>query len=218
MAFDVGATISAVPWGGMLAKTMFWFGYVLFTLFVLGMIALIWFYLGFKYKAYIFPRRGSTDERMPHSVGRIKKDRLKLSTVKGVQKWKLFWARKTIDPKGFECIYPGNNIFLYESAPGTYHPIKLTLRHGDSEFNPVPSDVSFWQNLEMRQAAQDYNKPGFMDKYGNLMVMSGTVLFCLILVGVTVYYTYQHANGVTSALSGLTSAIKNVNVIGGAPF
>jgi len=69
----------------------------------------------------------------------------------------------------------------------------------------------------MRQAAEEFKNPSFMDKYGNLVVMTGTVLFCLILVGVTIYYTYQHANGVTSGLNGVTSALRNVNNIPGAP-
>jgi len=46
--------------------------------------------------------------------------------------------------------------------------------------------------------------------------MGGTVLFCLILVGVTIYYTYQYHNGALQSTSKLVDALQSsASSIGG---
>ena len=41
-----------------------------------------------------------------------------------------------------------------------------------------------------------------------MLIMSGTILFCLILVGVTIYYTYQYHQGALTQTANLVDSLK----------
>ena len=208
--------LDAVNFGGIIAKTMYWLGYTLLTLLIMGGLFAVFIFMQYKYKVTILMRGGTGSKNEAHAIGRVVKDRAREYRDKnGVTKWKLLFKRKNIQPPDYENIYPGKNLFLYQSGPNSYYPFKLTVSNPSASFEPIPHDVNLWTGLELREAAQEYQQPSFWQKYGNVAVMMGTIFFCLILVGVTVYYTYQHANGVSSALGGLTDTLKNVNTIGG---
>jgi len=195
---------------------IYWLGYgLLITLMLAGMVG-IFLLLGYNKKAIIMERTGTgSQNNETHNIGRIRFDRLKEFKKDGVPMWIFLRSREVIKPVNYEHIYSGNRLFLYKTAPGTYFPFKYTVNSQEASFEPVPNDIQFWTMQRAKKVAQDYNKQSAWERYGNVIVMSGTVLFCLILVGVTVYYTYEHANGVTNALGGLTSAIKNNAVVSG---
>ena len=71
------------------------------------------------------------------------------------------------------------------------------------------------EQLEIKEAAEDYqNKQGW-DKYKDFLLTIGTVAFCVILVGATIYFTYKFAGGGTTAINNLADAIRNAGVIPG---
>jgi len=211
--------LETMNWGGVFSQVMVYLGYLLLTV-VIG----LGFFVGYisrqyKYKVTIMQRGGiglkEDGNDKIHSIGKITKDRAREYKDKnGVTKWKLLFKKKQISPPSYEDIYPGRNLYLYQSGPSNFHPFKLTVSNPSAVFEPIPHDIDFWTGVELREAAQDYTKKSTWEQYGSLFVMTGTILFCLILVGVVVYFSYQHANGVVGALDGLTGSLKNVNVIG----
>lgn len=203
-----------INWAAYIPDVMYWLGYGLLIIAVLCGLVFLYLMLGYRYKVTIM-QRGGSGKGDDHSIVKIKKERAKEIKEDGVSKWKLLFARKKIQPIEYQYIYPGRNVYLYQSGAEGYHPVEFKCKNPAGEFNPIPYDVGFLTALELQDAARDYAQNGFWDKYGNVAIMMGTVMFCLILVGVTIYYTYQHANGVTQALSGLTEVVKNTNTIPG---
>ena len=211
--------VESINWGGILGQVMTYVGYILLTLLIFAGLFVAYIFSQYKYKVTIM-QRGAIGLKNPgketsHSIGKILKDRAREYKDKnGVTKWKLLFKKKDIPPPSYGDIYPGRNLYLYQSGASNFHPFKLTVSNPSAVFEPIPHDIDFWTGVELREAAQDYTKKSTWEQYGSLMIMTGTVLFCLILVGVVVYFSYQHANGVVGALNGLTGSLKNVNVIG----
>ena len=107
--------------GSTLAKSMYWLGYGLLFAIVMGIIGFIAYISTFKYKVTILERRGSgkTDAQGmdEHFIGKIRTDRAREVKKDGILKLKLLKTKKSIEPPGYESIYPNNNIFLYKVGP-----------------------------------------------------------------------------------------------------
>lgn len=205
---------------GVGGQILYWLGLVLFAIVFFGFLFAIYLFMGYKYKLTIMERRGvgKQDDRelTEHAIGRVTKDRAKqIKDKSGVTKWVLLKSRIKIEPPQFQNIYPGNHLFLYKTGVTTFVPVKFTCDNPSASFSPLPQHIRYWEQLEIRQASEDYQKKNAWDKYGPVVLTMGTVMFCLILVGVTVYYTYQHANGVAANLNGLTETLKGIGNVGG---
>ena len=208
--------LDSIDWGGYLGVTLTVVGYILLTVGIFAALFVFYILWQYKYKVTIMQRGGKGDEEDKHSIGKILKDRAReFKDKNGIVKWKFLFSRKKIPPVEYKHIYPGRNVYLYQSAPGSFFPFKLAVSNPSATFEGVPHDVNLWSGLELREAAIEYQKKGFWEQYGSITIMMGTVLFCLILVGVVIYFTYEHANGVQASLGGLTDTLKNINTIPG---
>lgn len=204
-----------VDWASMLSQALFWLGYGLLIVFLFGGMAAVYFLMQYKYKAEVYVRRSSGNDS-DFSIGKIYHTRIKQFKKKGnVLKWKLLKGNKEIDPLEDKHILPGNRVKLFQVTADKFVPVKFTCGNPSAYLNPLPNYIMEMAALQIKQGAEDYQKQNVWDKYGNVIVMMGTVLFCLILVGVTVYFTYQHANGVQGSLGALTESIKSTNVLEG---
>lgn len=207
--------------GGYLGQGIYWLGYGLLFALVIGVLAFGAYITTFKYKVTILERRGSgkTDAEgtEDHIVGRVRTDRAREVKKDGILKLKLLKSKKSIEPPGYESIYPGNRIFLYKVGPEHFVPVGFKCGNPSAEFSPLPQNIRYWEQLEIQQGAEDYQKKNAWDKYSPVLIMGGTVLFCLILVGVTIYYTYQYHQGALAQTSGLVDALRNTaGSIGGS--
>ena len=198
--------------GSTLAKSMYWLGYGLLFAIVMGIIGFIAYISTFKYKVTILERRGSgkTDAQGmdEHFIGKIRTDRAREVKKDGILKLKLLKTKKSIEPPGYESIYPNNNIFLYKVGPEHFVPVAFNCGNPSADFSPLPQNIRYWEQLEIQQGAEDYQKKSFFDKYSPMLIMSGTILFCLILVGVTIYYTYQYHQGALAQTANLVDSLK----------
>jgi hypothetical protein len=209
--------LPGVDWNAILQSVIYWTGYSLATIAIGAVFVVIIIISQYKYQVEIFQRGGSGKNepsgKEDHFIVKRIKDRAKqIKDKNGIIKWKLLKLKKTIPPVDFKYIYPGKKIFLYQTGPTNFFPIKFTCTNPEANFTPVETDLDFWAGLELQEIAKDYQALTTWDRYGNTIVMMGTILFCLILVGVTVYYTYQHANGVTSGLSDLSNTLKTITL------
>ena len=206
--------------GGLFSQTIYWLGYGLLFFFIIGVIGFVAYVSTFKYKVTILERRGSgkTDAqgKEEHIIGKIIKDKAREIKKDGIIKLKLFRSKKEIEPPGYESIYPGNNIFLYKVGPEHFVPVSFKCGNPAATFEPLPQNIRYWEQLEIQQGAEDYQKRNMWDKYSPVLIMGGTVLFCLILVGVTIYYTYQYHNGALQTTNTLVDALhSSASAIGG---
>jgi len=208
--------------GGLVGQSMYWLGYGLLFFLIMGILGFIVYVSTFKYKVTILERRGSgkTDPqgKEEHFVGKIRTDRAREVKKDGILTLRLLKSKKSIEPPGYESIYPNNNIFLYKVGPEHFVPVSFNCGNPSAEFSPLPQNIRYWEQLEIQQGAEDYQKKSVWDKYSPMLIMSGTVLFCLILVGVTIYYTYQYHQGALQTTSSLVDALRNTatSVGGGA--
>lgn len=213
-----------------IGKLMFYMGYMLISLVILGFFIGLYFLLQYKYKIVILERRGigqgkgkgkpEENEGLDvegHTIGKIRKERARELKVNGIEKWKLLMTRKLIAPVNYSHIYPGNNIFLYRTGKDNFIPVDFTAGNDKGLFSPIPQSIKVWQQLEIQQAMQEYQKESLWNQYGPVLLTVGTILFCLVLCGVTVWYSYNHANQVAVALARVSGAVGNINVIPGVP-
>jgi preprotein translocase subunit Sss1 len=198
--------------GGILGKSMFWLGYSLLFCLIIGVIGFVIYITTFKYKVTILERRGSgktnAEGKETHFIGKIIKDRAREIKQDGILKLKLLKSKKSIEPPGYENIYPNNQVFLYKVGPEHFVPVAFKCGNPSASFQPLPQNIRYWEQLEIQQGAEDYQKKSAWDKYSPVLIMGGTVLFCLILVGVTIYYTYQYHQGALAQTGGLVDALK----------
>ena len=195
-----------INWMSGISTSMYWLGYGLLVLVILGAFAAVTYLMMYKFKVTIYTVAKESDGT--YRVITKKSDRGKYVMKDKVRKFRLLFNHKSLPPIPNESLWPKNNIFLLKINDDTYIPSPPKLST-NKEIQMLENDIIFWSTTEMANANKDYSKINGWDRYGNVVVMAGTVLFCLILVGVTVYYTYQHANGVTAALGGVTEALKN---------
>lgn len=206
--------------GASVDKVLFWVGYGFVGVLILVAMVGLYYYMQYKFKVIYMVRRNlgdTTEESIGiHSVGTIKKDRIReIKDSAGQIKWQFLFSRKKIPPLDYKHIFPGNYLFLYQTAKDVFIPTIFKCTNNTASFEPIPYDVKSMEQLEIQQAMQDYQKQNIWDKYGTVFVMAGTVLFCLILVGVTVWYTTGHANHAIDQIS--TSLVKAVQVAGAPP-
>jgi len=208
--------LDGISLGGYVPMIMKIVGYIIFSLLFFGAIFVVYLFSQYKYKITIMQRGGDGSKDGSHGITNIRKDRAREYKDKnGIIKWKFLFSRKTIPPLNYENIYPKKNVYVYQSAPNNFYPFKLSVSNPSASFEPIDHHINLWAGLELRETAQDYQKKTFWDQYGNIAIMMGTVLFCLILVGVTIYFSYQHANGISSSLGGVTEALRNFNTVPG---
>ena len=203
---------------GMGSKIIFWVGYSLLGLIMLGVMVMIFLYLQYTIKVDVYQLYGSGKSGQ-FSIGKKKKNRVKW--IKKRTAWKPLWPmmnKKEIEPFDSEYMYPGKQIMVFESN-NEWTPIRLNIEKDGKgfkgELNPVPYYVRNWQSIQHKKHANEFAEHNFWEdnKYFFMVVM--TAGLCLVMVGLTVYFTYKFASGGNAAMSGLADAMRNFNTIGG---
>jgi len=75
-------------------------------------------------------------------------------------------------------------------------PTTYNVKDPVSSIEPIPRSIKFWETVESQQANYDYSD--YKTKMMPTFMMLGTILFCLILVGLTVYWTTKNVGGALS--------------------
>ena len=177
----------------MMPDIMLWLGW---GLLIVALGLLFWFaylWIAYKYKTEIYIRR-NTGNSKDFSIGKIKWDLMREVKQGTIVKWKLLFTRKIIQPIDDKYILPGNKVKLFQTGSDTFFPVDFRCGNPEAILSPIPLNIKLWQQLETQQAISDTENKSFMEKYGSLVIMSTTVLFCLVLVGFTIYYSYQYVN------------------------
>lgn len=195
---ELGASLTQ-GFTGILPQVMKYGGYLIWGIIILGGMWAIYIFIQYRYK-YMYAEAG------PGGIRRLKKDRIRAIKHKGADKWQLLWGKDRIEPFDSKYIYPGNIVFGYRVEKDCHTPAKWN--EPTKAIDIIPRDVKFWQSTEIQQAALEYQD--LRSRMLPILTTLGTVIFCLILVGVTIWMTYKYIGGgldsVASSVSGLQQA------------
>lgn len=215
----------ALPWAdltvnsaGMISKIFWWIGWSLAGLLLVGAMFCIFMYLQFNIKVDVWKLYGSGNEGQ-YSIGKKKKNRVRW--IKKRSAWKALFPlfnKKEYEPFDPEFMYPGKQIYVFDLGT-KWIPGRLNINKDKdtmkAEINPVPHSIRNWQSLEHKKNAIEFAEHNFWEDNKYFFMVLATAFLCLVMVGLTVYFTYKFASGGNAAMSSLTSAIQNFNTIPG---
>lgn len=218
--FDMGG------WLAIANTLIYWFGIFLI---IAGSAALCFFivhYLSFDFKVnsgyeLLFKQDGT-----PY-LGKRRVNRFKWNKHKTA--WRPLWPLfNKIEFPAFplDCIQPGKMVDAARLIDGRWVPlferttpmmedvkndagevIGQRLTHVVNDYVPIPHQLKEAAILEIKRIEIETKNESDWEKNKPLLIMMATVLFCLILCGVTIYFTFQYANGFASELKGVGSTI-----------
>lgn len=214
-----------LPWGDLLSgmtgiwgQIIYWVGWSLLGIIIIGLFLVVFYYLTFNIKAETWQLYGSGKDGI-FSIGKKKTNRLKWINRRSA--WKpLFplFNKNEIEPFDSEYIYPGNKIYGF-ILNNSWFPGRINIDQDEEtirgEINPVPYYVRNWQSLQHKKHAREFAEHNFWEDNKYFFMVIVTAALCLIMVGLTVYFTYKFASGGNAAMSNLADAIRNMNTIGG---
>jgi len=196
---QIGA-LMAGSFAGIVPSIMKMLGWILLGVIIIAVMYMIYVLTQFKYK-YIYAEEGAI------GIKAIKNDRIRPLKEKGVFKWQLLKTKEKIEPFDPKYIYPGNRVFGYKIDREAHLPVMWNSKASEG-VEVKPRNIAFWQNMEIQQAAMEYRD--LRERIIPMLMTLGTVLFCLILVGVTIWLTYKYIGG---GLQSVGSAVSNLQSI-----
>lgn len=208
-----------IDFTSVIAQTVYWGGYVLLGIVIIGIMFLIWNYAAFTIKATVYPLYGSGKDGI-FSIGKPKNNKIKWMDKKTA--WKSLMPlfnkikRQPFDP---EYIYPGKRVFIFELGdqwiPGRVNISKVSEDEIRVNIDPIPSYLRNWELIVHKQIDQELQSEDFWAKNKEFITTLSVIVFCLILCGATIWFTYKYAGGGRASMDALTSAIKGITDIGG---
>ena len=196
---EIGSSF-AQGFTGIIPQLMRYLGYIVWGVIIIGGMWGLYILSQYKYK-YMYAEAG------PGGIRRLKKDRIKAVKHKGADKWQLLWGKDKIEPFDSKYIYPGNVVFGYRVEKDCHTPAKWNEL--TKEIDIIPRDVKFWQSTEIQQAALEYQD--LRSRMLPILTTLGTVIFCLILVGITVWMTYKYIGGGLNSVASQLSTLQQVS-------
>lgn len=216
MSNVLSGALSGMNFTGMWVQVLFWVGYGLIGLLVLGVLVAIYYLLSFNVKANTWNLYGSGKDGV-FSVSKQKWNRLKWINKKTA--WRpLFplFNKMELEPFDSEYVYPGKQVYAFvlndKWMPGRIN-IDNTEETIRCEVNPVPYYVRNWQSLQHKKNAKEFAEHNFWEDNKYFFMVIVTAVLCLVMVGVTVYFTYKFATGGNAAMSNLANALRGFNTI-----
>ena len=216
MSNVLSGALSGMNFTGMWVQVLFWVGYGLIGLLVLGVLVVIYYLLSFNVKANTWNLYGSGKDGV-FSVSKQKWNRLKWINKKTA--WRpLFplFNKMELEPFDSEYVYPGKQVYAFvlndKWMPGRIN-IDNTEETIRCEVNPVPYYVRNWQSLQHKKNAKEFAEHNFWEDNKYFFMVIVTAVLCLVMVGVTVYFTYKFATGGNAAMSNLANALRGFNTI-----
>ena len=208
---------AGMDFSGAFTTIFFWLGWGLVGLSILGVFVLFYYFISFSMKVDTWTLYGSGKDGV-FSFGKRKKNRVKWINKKTA--WRpLFplFNKTELEPFDSEYIYPGKQMFAFilndKWVPGRIN-IDKNEEEIRGEINPVPYYIRNWQSLQHKKNAKEFAEHNFWEDNKYFFMVIITAALCLVMVGVTVYFTYKFATGGSAAMSNLAGALRNWNTIG----
>lgn len=200
---------NSIDWGGYGIQALQYLGYILFIAFIGIGLFVAYYLMQYRYKAEIFVRRNLGNSSSEFMIGRLRNDRIRFFKEKGIERMQLLFSRAKIPPIEDKYILPGNKIKLFQVDATKYVPVVFKCSNPEAEFTPVPFFIKQWETTEIREAMEDYNRKTGWDRYKEFALMVGTIIFCLVLTGVTIWLAYKFTTPGVDAANNLAQALRD---------
>ena len=207
---DISGFLGTNWWSGFSV-----FGSWLTTIFISVIILLAFFavfiLMQYRVKVYYFSIRGDT-EKEGTALGPPKKDRGRRVKVKGVEQFRLLFARKTIRDIPYKLEYP-DGVFLLRKNRDEFEPIpRPVLDNPSVKVTVLDSGLQLWAQLRGQEIRKRFTDIDLQKK--QMFIFAGVIFGCLIFAGIVIWMSYATSNAtlgkidaVSSALSGLSDKI-----------
>jgi len=212
----ISEAMSGMDLGGIFTQIFFWIGWSLVGLLVLGVLVAVYYWMTFNIKVVTWELYGSGKDGV-FSFGKKKMNRVRWINKKTA--WRpLFplFNRMELEPFDSEYVYPGKQIYAF-ILNEKWFPGRINIDQNEetirSEINPVPYYIRNWQSLQHKKNAREFAEHNFWEDNKYFFMVLVTAILCLVMVGITVYFTYKFATGGNAAMGNLADALRSWNTL-----
>ena len=185
------------------AQIVQWFGYIFWSLLILGGMFAFYTFIQYKLK-YFYGVRGAGAT----NIIALKTDKLRVIRQHGVDKWKTLYSRETFEPFENKFIYPGNTVIGLKLDRNKHIPALYSFGNPNPLIEPLPRSVKFWEHVESINASAEYQNN--KDKLMPVIIMTVTIVLCLVLVGLTVWWTTKNIGGGLQQVASQVGTLQKV--------
>lgn len=210
--------------GSLISQVFQWTSYIVLGLVIAGFFYLLILLIQYRYKIYYFTlntdqlgANGELPDKLNLQNAKFKHDLARPYKDKGVAKWKMLWSRKSIEPVPFKYIASKRRVYMMRTGPDTFIP---TLRersfvlgnHVFENYLPLPTDIKFWQQNEIKQATLETVQEGY---HKQMMAWAGgTIIVILIFAAVTIWFILSAAKGSVEKIDLVAAAVQSLKGVG----
>lgn len=188
------------------------FTWIFWGVVVTAVFAFFYFWISLKYKITVhegsieYDKNGNPYPR----ILKVKRDRAMLINDHGINKWKLFFARKKIEPIDNKYIQPGNFVSLFRTGPDTFNPMPVRVGNPSFGYDIDPFDKSFLF-FGMQQDAMDYQKDDALKKAQTVFVI--VMIGLLIFAGFILWLSFRSAGQTTEKMGVVAKMFENAQAL-----
>jgi len=218
----IGDFISNAWSGDVMVSVMKVVSYTVSVILVLAIFFGVILLFKYKYKIIYFEQRNldMKDIKEGDSVvglGKKKWDLARPIKHKGADKWRLLLAGKYIEPVEFRYIKPRNIVWMLRTGVETFipciHNLKFVLGdHLIDELLPIPSDIKFWEQTGIKQAALE-TIPESQHKQ-IMLYFTICVAGIVVLAAFVAWLILTQAKGASEHIDILSNAIQGLKGVG----
>jgi len=206
----------------IVGQLVYWFGIFLILIVIAVVFVMAYYFISFPIKATIFPLYGSGKDGI-FSVGTKRTNKIKWTNNRTTwRSMKPLFNKIDREPFDSEYIYPGKGkskeVYVFEFGDNWF-PGRINIDKDEdtirSQICPVPYYIRNWQSLQHKKNAKEFAKTGFWEQNKGFFITLGVVLFCCILCGCVIYFTYKYAAGGREDARMIADAIRGFASAGG---
>ena len=207
---EIGAVFGNMFNNNVIGLVMKYSFYTLIAALIIGILVALYFYTQYKYKI-IYPELIWDSNKKSAKVWRYKKDLGRKVKIDGIEKVRLLWKKKDIEPFKTSDILPGNRVNVLKfNSDGTYVLMPNVVKDGEFRFEYLSAEEKTWALLELKETAKSNMAEDVVKKIMSYWLV-GVVIIVIMVIFAT-WLTLKYTGNVTAALSDIAPALKNIGV------
>lgn len=185
------------------SQLFYWLG-IFIIIAAVGIVTFLVMHLSsFDYKTINGYDLHFDDKGKPY-LGKVRNNRFKFNKDKTM--WKSLWPlfnKVQFPPFSMDNILPGKKVRAARLISGIWIPLKQTTSvfkdeqgnviYSMQDFLPIPQYLKENAILEIKKIEEETKVQNEWEKNRPYLIMGATILFCLLLTGATIYFTFDYA-------------------------
>lgn len=189
----------------LVAGSLFYWLGIFIIIAIVGFVTFMLMHvMSFDYKTFQAYDLHFNNEGDPY-IGKPRKNRFKFNKNKTT--WKALYPlfnKVEFPPFSMDNILPGKFVKATRLVNGVWIPLKQqtsiikdeqgTPLYAMEDFLPIPQYLKESAILEIKKIEDETKAQSEADKNRPYIIMGATILFCLLLTGATIYFTFDYAS------------------------